>query len=518
MRFDTMPSGRSDGETVSPRVNPAEETGTPRRAPRALVEETRFEGPRLLHSIHTSASFLSRIGRHKKDVADTKVAQSLTGSTSPPARASTFVLLSKKVAVSPQIVSSGWFCTVILIWAAACGGVTNRHDGAIVDAGGGPGDILSGNPVDMGIDRPSELEPVCADDGDPCTVETCTNPGDVQHVQTPWTGCRAAVGIGFCTQVLPDAAMPLIERCSVQLRAGFRTIRDTDEIENLWRTFDECMRTAVGCPGTPRRELTREFRVPLFTDDACKQTQMRKCSENIEDAFDRDMAACIVLAAVSRNPEALRLCYIGAVAKQVYGKIQCFYDATCAGEQLCCNEMCESPDATNCGSCGKKDLQTDGQNCGSCGNMCASGRPCIAGVCECSPLPRARCNQACVNLHTDPNNCGACFVACSPTEEGNRECIGGLCRICDDGRDYCRDSNRIAPGTGLHSFCCPPDEHCVEDGQSEKCCPKDSGYCRDDEMSQPRCCPPPNGCVAEVAPVSGLTLRFCRPPKPPQPP
>jgi hypothetical protein len=92
---------------------------------------------------------------------------------------------------------------------------------------------------------------------------------------------------------------------------------------------------------------------------------------------------------------------------------------------------------TPAGAVNASNLQSDPANCGACGASCATGSPCVNGVCSlvCSP-PAANCGGMCRNLLTDRQNCGACGAPCAASEM----CFMGLCQpMCAAGQRACGD-------------------------------------------------------------------------------
>ncbi|MBU1432786.1 hypothetical protein KKF91_19785, partial [Myxococcota bacterium] len=64
----------------------------------------------------------------------------------------------------------------------------------------------------------------------------------------------------------------------------------------------------------------------------------------------------------------------------------------------------------------------DENNCGQCGRVCAGGRLCRNGSCDCSSNLLS-CDGECVDPNTDPRNCGRCGSQCGSLEF----CVNGVC-------------------------------------------------------------------------------------------
>lgn len=98
---------------------------------------------------------------------------------------------------------------------------------------------------------------------------------------------------------------------------------------------------------------------------------------------------------------------------------------------------------TDCNSA-CRNFQTDPMNCGSCGRVCAPGRACRTGACECAASGQVECSvggmTVCVDRQVDTNHCGACGNVCGT----GQSCIGGAC-VCPGGLTRC--------GTGASSTC-----------------------------------------------------------------
>jgi hypothetical protein len=73
---------------------------------------------------------------------------------------------------------------------------------------------------------------------------------------------------------------------------------------------------------------------------------------------------------------ALDACVLAALAQGIYESTQCFQNALCAEDQICCSETC---------------LLNTNQRCGACDRSCELEEQCISGVC----VPSAeRCDTA----------------------------------------------------------------------------------------------------------------------------
>lgn len=79
------------------------------------------------------------------------------------------------------------------------------------------------------------------------------------------------------------------------------------------------------------------------------------------------------------------------------------------------------------------------------GGACLYSNECIGGGC---------CNGYCRDLMADPDYCGDCENACSTTNVGTRECVGGVCVIgCASGFANC-DSDDANGCECVGSICC----------------------------------------------------------------
>lgn len=99
-----------------------------------------------------------------------------------------------------------------------------------------------------------------------------------------------------------------------------------------------------------------------------------------------------------------------------------------------CTPTCDSTHA-NCDTTGPNgceiNISNNDAHCGGCNMACATGRPCISGMCGCGS-GLALCGSACVNTASDNNNCGMCGTVCS----GGRTCQSSVCQ-CPTGQTFC---------------------------------------------------------------------------------
>ena len=140
----------------------------------------------------------------------------------------------------------------------------------------------------------------------------------------------------------------------------------------------------------------------------------------------------------------------------------------CSPEKLCCQGECIDHTDENCGACGKAcreyeycgffehkmaclcqsgmpctgtccyglcvELSFNPYHCGICGNTCATGQPCVGGVCNCPPgFTHCDGSSACTDMLSDSDNCGACGHACPDAGDSRYHLTDSFCAqgTCD---------------------------------------------------------------------------------------
>jgi hypothetical protein len=254
--------------------------------------------------------------------------------------------------------------------------------------------------------------PLSCDDGDPCTADSCANPGGCAHSAAPDLHC----GVGACARTLPACSMGAMQSCA----PGTPTIETCNAIDDdCDGTTDEgiamqtcgvgaCARMAAGCasgatptctPGAPSSETCNGV------DDDCNGT--------VDDGI------------------AIQTCGAGACAMMVPGCVAGVVP-TCVAHTASvetCNGIDDDCDGTT-------DEGIAMQMCGV--GACAVTVPgCVGGVVP-ACVARAASSETCNGVDDDCDGvtdegiamqtCGV--GACAATASG---CSGGTIPACTPG-------------------------------------------------------------------------------------
>ena len=150
---------------------------------------------------------------------------------------------------------------------------------------------------------------------------------------------------------------------------------------------------------------------------------------------------------------------------------RCLNTEVCSGGS--CVFPCPSGEIRCSGTC--VDPTTDRNHCGACGMYCSGGQICVNGSCKpLCPSGRLECAGTCIDPLTDSDHCGSCSIKCSTSSSFTYafSCSGGVCAKsdCSSGRANCDLKNNNGcevdlmtdPNScGACGFVCPTGKSCV---------------------------------------------------------
>ncbi len=254
---------------------------------------------------------------------------------------------------------------------------------------------------------------------------------------------------------------------------------DGREFDNLLRSLTESRRTVLG-------GILAALGVALGTSSVVGKKKKKKCAKKCADG-----------CCTSKRGKCIQPAQQNATQCGTGGEI---CRTNCGGQSPPLPETCG---ATNCpgGCCAGTTCEfSTKDHCGVGGATCvacAATQDCFVG--KCCGVARHTCtsdNDCCINVRceTDRNRCcvdagSACtsdLDCCNPLErvcngvceikngfpctlmercEGNQPCpLSLICGECPEGWETCSDDS-----------CCPPDQFCENQGETARCCPKDTG-------------------------------------------
>jgi CXCXC repeat len=270
----------------------------------------------------------------------------------------------------------------------------------------------------------------CPDDGDPCTADICED-SRVQHVETPWTGCRSALA-GLtklsCATSTDVASAPLVDSCIAQLES----VQTPEDINVLWPRVVGCVLGKLGCDSSPAQY--REWNAVQQPRALCGGVDP-VCAASMAAIYAAAVAACAIAAPVPPPGAGYAACLVAATVAYLGGMALCVDAAICSDVQRCCDGSCVP--LNDCVSCG---CPGNAACCG--GNRCVDCRAdqiLDANTCQCICYPGyTECNGECVTTFCPPGaefNQENCACECPPDTV---QCTAGTCHsgLCDAGMEF----------------------------------------------------------------------------------
>lgn len=342
---------------------------------------------------------------------------------------------------------------VLTFVLTACGGdpLPNVDDGGSPDITA-PADARGDTSVPPDGGTPPDPGAVCmtdraCDDGNPCTAERCSTPGDLLRARCevtvnemacpagqvcdPRRGCsagRACAADGDCRD---DDPCTVMERCDPASRTCRHSTLDGDR--------DGYAPTSCGGRDCDDNDPERRPGVR----DRCN-----RMDDNCNGQIDEGMNLC----GRGMSCQAGQcLCALVPASQMRRGEIQFCGDNRSPSQNVC------------------TDVRTDNENCGELCEPCLSGSTCQAGRCVCGDPARTYCSdRSCSDLRTDLRHCGSCGTSC-PTNA--TACLNGVCQcpagmpLCAPmGLNECFDPSRHQDddqNCGACGNACPAESHCV---------------------------------------------------------